>query len=257
MEFFNRIRGAFRLSRIAGYTFWYMLLTIRFARRGGTVEEGLEIRRRWSEGFARILGIRIIWEGSYPEDETCLFIGNHRSSIDPQLVMGRVKAYPVSRADVRHWPFVGKGAHLTGIIFVDKSSRESRQKVKTLLLEEMQKGHSILIFPEGHTNVKPLTSTFQKGSFDQAAAGGFRVVPYVIEYQRKSNYWDHTDSFAVHLIKEFGKRRSLVKIVFGPPIASDNPWTLLRTAQAWIDETIIKVRAEWGDVIEKKEVKAE
>ena len=251
MKIVDRTRGTIRLARIAWLTFSYLMKTRRFVKRGGTVEEGLEIRRSWSERFAQILNIHIKWEGSYAEDKTVLFIGNHRSSIDPQLVMGRVKGYPVSRADVRNWPFVGEGAANTGILFVDKSSKESRRKIRTMLLEEMQKGNSILIFPEGHTNVKPLTDTFQKGSFDQAAAGGFPVQPYVIEYKDKNDYWDHTDSFAVHFIKRFGKKRTDVTIRFGPLIESDNSWTLLRTAQAWIDENIIDIRKGWGDMIEK------
>jgi 1-acyl-sn-glycerol-3-phosphate acyltransferase len=255
MEIFNRIRGVFRLIRVAGFTFKYLMITLRHVRKGGTIAQGLEIRRRWSAGFTNIINAKVDWEGSYPEDETCLFVGNHRCHFDPQIVMGRVKAFPVSRAEVRNWPLIGKGSAATGIIFVDKSSRESRQKTKTLLLEEMKKGNSVLIFPEGHTNVKPLTATFQKGSFDQAAAGGFKVVPYTIEYKDKRDYWDHSDSFAVHFIKRFGKRRTYIKIVFGPSLHSDNAWTLLRGAQHWIDETIIRVRAEWGDVIINDELR--
>jgi 1-acyl-sn-glycerol-3-phosphate acyltransferase len=159
--------------------------------------------------------------------------------------MGRVKAFPVSRAEVRNWPLVGKGSAATGIIFVDKSSRESRAQTRTILLKEMQNGNSILIFPEGHTNVEPLTATFQKGSFEQAAAGGFPVVPFVIEYKDTRDYWDHTDSFAVHLIKRFGKRVTEVVVAFGPPLRSDNPWTLLRGSQQWIDEKIVEVRKAW------------
>jgi 1-acyl-sn-glycerol-3-phosphate acyltransferase len=253
MEIFNRIRGVFRLMRVAGFTFRYLMITLRHVRKGGTIEQGLEIRRRWSEGFASIIGGKVEWEGTFPENETCLFVGNHRCHFDPQIVMARVKAFPVARAEVRNWPLIGKGSAATGIIFVDKSSRESRQKTKTLLLEEMKQGHSILIFPEGHTNVKPLTATFQKGSFDQAAAGGFKVAPYVIEYKDKRDYWDHSDNFAVHFIKRFGKRRTYIKIVFGPPLQSDNSWTLLRGAQQWIDDTIIRVRGEWGDVVKKAE----
>ena len=210
-----------------------------------SVVEGLELRRKWSAGFVYRLGFRIEWEGKIPGRDACLYVGNHRCSLDPQVVMAMLKAYPVSRAEVRNWPLVGKGSAATGIIFVDKSSRESRIRAKTALLEELQQGHSVLIFPEGHTNVEPTTTTFNKGSFEQAATGGFPVVPFVIEYKDTRDYWDHTDSFAVHLIKRFGKPKTIVKVVFGPPIASDNAWTLLRTSQQWIDEKILEVRREW------------
>lgn len=245
MIIIDRIRGTLRLVNDVFFTAYYLFLTLRLVKRGGSVEEGLELRRRWSAGFVRRLGIRIDWEGTFPENEACLFVSNHRCHIDPQVIMAKVKAYPVSRAEVRNWPLVGKGSAATGIIFVDKSSRESRIRAKSILLEEMQNGNSVLIFPEGHTNVEPQTTTFQKGSFEQAAAGGFRVVPFVIEYKDKRDYWDHTDNFAVHVIKRFGKKRTTVKVVFGPPIQSDNSWTLLRGSQEWIDATILRVRAAW------------
>lgn len=241
----NRLRGALRLVRLFLYTLRFLIYTLWRVRGGLTVAEGLELRRHWSAGFIRRLGFQVTWEGTFPEDETCLFIGNHRSSLDPQVLMSRIKAYPVSRAEVRNWPLVGKGASVTGIIFVDKSSRESRLRAKTALLEEMQKGHSVLIFPEGHTNVEPTTVTFNKGAFEQAAAGGFRVVPFVIEYEDTRDYWDHTDNFAVHLMKRFGKPYTNILVRFGEPAASDNGWTLLRQSQAWIDENIVDVRRRW------------
>ena len=247
--FWNKLRGVWRISKFAVHSFWALLRVVILTRLGKlTLERGLELRRRWAEGTARVLNFKVTFEGDIPENEACLYVGNHRSSLDPIFVMARIKAFPVSRAEVRNWPIVGKGSDMTGIIFVDKSSRESRQATKVALLNEMRKGNSVLIFPEGRTNVEPLTATFQKGSFEQAAQGGFSVVPFVLEYKDKGQYWDHTDNFATHFLKEFGKRGVEIKVRFGPPIQSDNSWTLLRQAQAWIDENIPLVRAEWdGD----------
>ncbi|HLF62412.1 MAG TPA: lysophospholipid acyltransferase family protein [Saprospiraceae bacterium] len=245
MNIIYRIRGICRLCNLFVFTLYYLILTVRGVRSGISIAEGLEIRRKWSEGFVKRLGFRIEWEGSFSEDETYLFVGNHRCSLDPQVVMAKIKAFPVSRAEVRNWPLVGKGSAATGIIFVDKSSKESRSQVKSILLDEMRKGNSVLIFPEGQTNINPTTTTFQKGSFEQAATGGFSVVPFVIEYKDTRDYWDHTDSFAVHLIKRFGKPVTHVKVVFGPSLASENAWTLLRSSQKWIDDKIMEVREKW------------
>ncbi len=193
----------------------------------------------------KILGFKITFSGEYPEDEPCLFVSNHRSALDPIVMLSKLKAYPVSRAEVRNWPLVGKGGQMTGIIFVDKGNKESRAQTRLILLKELQNGHSILIYPEGRTNVATTTSTFQNGSFAQAATVGFRVVPHVIEYKDKEDYWDHTDGFAMYFIKRFGKRTTPIRIVFGEPMRSDNPWTLLRNSQHWIDETIQNVRRDW------------
>ncbi len=243
-----RVCGTIRLAYFFVHTlYWLIYVSILSRWRGMKVEQGLEMRRRWASRLMRILHFDVSYSGEIPEDEPCLYVSNHRSSLDPLVVLPRLKAFPVSRAEVRNWPLVGKGSEITGVIFVDKSSRESRALARTAILDTLRNGHSVLIYPEGQTNVKPLTNVFQKGSFEQAAAGGFRVVPYVIEYQHKEDYWDHTDSFMVHFIKRFGKKHTPVRILFGPPVASDNAWTLLRTCQQWIDEHIVEVRKDWDE----------
>jgi 1-acyl-sn-glycerol-3-phosphate acyltransferase len=246
---FNRIRGALRLLQFGLHCARYTIVVYSISKWGGKdkVATGLRARRRWAHGMLRILRFKVQWEGDIPEGETCLFVGNHRSSLDPIIIMSKVIVYPVSRADVRHWPIVGKGSEITGVIFVDKANRASRTRTKELILNTLNDGNSVLIFPEGRTNVDPTTTTFQKGAFDQAAAGGFRVVPFMIEYKDKEDNWDHTDSFAVHFIKRFGKRRTHIRIIFGEPLRSDNAWTLLRGAQSWIDDRIAEVRREWDE----------
>lgn len=244
---FNYTRAAFRLIGLFSYTFYTLMLVTYHTKRGASQQKMLRVRRRWAEGMMRILGFRITVTGEFPEDEPCLFVSNHRSALDPIVMLSLLKAFPVSRAEVRNWPLVGKGGHMTGIIFVDKSNKESRAQTRVILLNELRKGHSVLIYPEGQTNVAPTTGTFQNGSFAQAAAGGFRVIPHVIEYKEKEDYWDHTDGFAMYFIKRFGKRITPIRIAFGPPQQSDNAWTLMRNSQQWIDETILEVRKEWEE----------
>ena len=99
------------------------------------------------------------------------------------LAFVEIEASPVSRAWVRDFPLFGKGSELTGIIFLNREDKGSRLRTKERILEELRNGKSIMLYPEGRTSLDPYTITFQKGAFDQAALGGFRVVPYVLEYK--------------------------------------------------------------------------
>ena len=38
----------------------------------------------------------------------------------------------------------------------------------------------------------------------------------------------------------------LLSISVGPVIRSDTAWTLLRQSQQWINDEIVKLRADWG-----------
>lgn len=242
----SRIIGILRLILWVLWTLLFFLLVLFFRITFLlSYKFGLKLRKYWAKGFVIIYGIDAEWGGKIPRGQTCLYVCNHRSSIDPFIQLARLEADPVSRADLGNWPLIGHGARMTGIILVDKSSPESRKKAKTAILDALNSGRSVLIYPEGGTKTEPQTSTFQIGSFLQAAEAGVPVVPMVIEYKYKEDYWDHTDSSIVHLIKRFGKWRSPVYVGFGPPIEADNGWTLMRQARAWIDDAVIDARRQW------------
>lgn len=211
----------------------------------------LKVRKLWSKSFVFILNYKVEVRGKVPKDRNYLFVGNHRSSLDPFVCLGFLEANPVSRADVRNYPFLGKGAELSGIIFLNKESKSSRSATKDAISKALQEGKSILIYAEGKTNAKPLTSTFQKGAFDIAAELGVPVVPFALEYKSTDDYWDHSITMAEHYFKYLAKPRTYVRLSVGEVIYGDNAFSLLRQSQQWVNEEIIKLRADWGGL--KKE----
>jgi 1-acyl-sn-glycerol-3-phosphate acyltransferase len=195
--------------------------------------------------------------GQFPTDRNYLFVGNHRSSLDPFVGLAYLEANPVSRGDVRKYPFIGKGAEITGIIFVDKASKTSRSASKQAIYDALKAGKSIMIYPEGKTGSQPLTATFQKGSFDVAAELKVPVIPFAIEYKSLQDYWDHTDTMAVHYFKNLAKGKTIVRLSVGEVLHDDNSWTLLRQSQQWIDDAIKRMRSDWGGLSQGVETKEE
>lgn len=242
----NKIRGYIRIVFLALATAFF----IPVVAIGGIVPSmryrwGLRVRNVWAGVILFILGYRVKMKGRIPEG-TYLFVGNHRSSLDPLVCLRYLRASPVSRADVRNYPFVGKGAEMTGIIFVDKESKASRSATKQAIYDALKGGKSVMIYPEGKTNALPLTATFQKGSFDVAAELGIPVIPFAEEYEKVTDYWDHSETMVVHYMKNLAKARTRIRISVGEPIQSDNAWSLLRQSQQWINDEIIELRKDWG-----------
>ena len=259
----NKIRGYGRLFFIAIASFLAFLTVLIVGllpvRKKYKYKLGLRIRKTWSGICLWILNFRVELRGKFPKDRNYLFVGNHRSSLDPFVFLAYGQANPVSRGDVRNYPIVGKGAEGTGIIFVDKESKSSRGTTKEAIYQTLKEGKSVMIYPEGKTGVQPLTSTFQKGSFEMAAELGVPVIPFVIEYKSLKDYWDHTDTMLVHYLKYLAKPRTYIRFSAGEVIHADNPWTLLRQSQLWINEEIVKLRSDWGGLsqgVETKEEKA-
>ena len=250
----NKIRGFIRLIFVSLSTILaWVTVTIIGILPGDRYKMRLRVRRWWSKSFVFILNYKVEMRGTFPRDRNYLFVGNHRSSLDPFVSLAFLEANPVSRADVRNYPFLGKGAELSGIIFVNKESRTSRSATKEAIFQALKEGKSILIYAEGKTGAQPLTSTFQKGSFDIAAELNIPVIPFAIEYKSIADYWDHTDTMAVHYFKNLAKARTYVRLSVGPIIHGDNAWSLLRQSQQWINDEIVRLRADWGGLSQGKE----
>ena len=242
----RKILGVIRLILLAIVTFPFF--TGAFIFRPDLRKDKLAGARyigKWSRALMALLGFRIQVEGKPPEGNPYLLICNHRSSLDPLVIMSRVPGYPVAKADVSGYPMVGPGAKRVGVIFVEKTNRSSREATKQAIYKAFQEGKSILIFPEGRTHAEQNTVTFQKGAFDQAAALGIPVVPIALDYKYTSDYWDHKETMVQHYFANLAKWRTPVRIRFGTPIKSDNSFTLLRQSQAWIDEVISEFREGW------------
>ncbi|MEY3053432.1 MAG: hypothetical protein RLY31_3217 [Bacteroidota bacterium] len=185
------------------------------------------------------LGLEIETEGSVPVGSgPVLLVGNHRSYLDPIIVLTVLRVLPIAKAEVSRWPLVGAAARATGIIFVWRERRDSRAAALQAMESKLRQGYSVLVYPEGTTHVNPYTSPFKAGAFRVAAAMDVPVVPVAIEYQDEGDAWVGDDTFVAHFLRTFGRRRSRVRIAYGPALTGADPAELSREARQWIDERL-------------------
>lgn len=252
----NKIRGYYRLFWVFIITFLaFLTVSLIGIFPGNRYKMRIKVRKLWSKLFVFVLNYKVELRGKFPTDRNYLFVGNHRSSLDPFVCLAYLEGNPVSRADVRNYPFLGKGAELSGIIFVNKESKTSRSATKEAIHQALSEGKSIMIYPEGKTNASPLTATFQKGSYDVAAELGIPIIPFAIEYMDTADYWDHSETMAEHYFNHLAKHKTYVRMSVGEVIHGDNAFTLLRQSQQWINDEIVNLREDWGGLApEKKDI---
>jgi 1-acyl-sn-glycerol-3-phosphate acyltransferase len=234
----------FRLARRALFALFVTLWTVAliWVRRRLLQKDqadALRIRRWWSRTLLRGIGVRI--EQVYaPPDHACLLVANHRSAIDPILMMCHALAVPVSRAEVASWPILGRGAVMTGgILYLQRDSAGSRIGLLKSMADTIQRdGWSVIIFPEGTIHLGEGTLPYQAGSFVLAARMNIPVVPVAIEFADPQDWWIGNESFATHAIRSFGKRRVHVRVTYGPTHTSDDGKALCREAEAWTNRVL-------------------
>ncbi len=194
----------------------------------------MRVRRRWARNLLAGLGIKIETIG-IPPDFPCLIVCNHRSYLDPILLLCDVFAYPVAKAEVSNWPLIGKGAQMAGILYLRRENAGSRSGTLRQMQEKIESGFSIIIFPEGTTSGLKGTLPFKNGGFKMAAQAAIPVVPVALVFADERDFWVGKESFLQHAKRRFGEKQIKVKIFYGPAYKSLDPNELLLKSQTWIE----------------------
>ena len=208
----------------------------------------LDTRKRWAKKAIKLLGIKLEVSGNPNYKGACLYMGNHRSYIDPVVLLTEVPAWPVAKAEVASWPIFGIAAKMTGILYVKREDRNSRASTLKAIDQLLDQGHQVLIYPEGTTHVEPLTRNFRPGTFKLAATKGIPVIPVAIHYSDPQDAWIGSQTFPPHFLRTFGKKTIEVKLAFGEPLTHEDPKTLMQLTKNWIDQRL----SEWHGMVNLK-----
>jgi len=232
------------------YIFRYL---VKAAFVGNNLDRALRIRKQWFWLINKSLGVQVEIYGTMPT-EPGLLVCNHRSYFDPIVVMQFLLALPVGKAEIETWPIIGYGAKVSGSIFVNRKTKEGRDKARKDIIQTLQNGYFVINYPEGTTHTNPQTNDFKPALFKDAAQEGFIIYPVVQEYQQDADAWIGDDTFLRHFFECFGKRKTYMRLSYGPPLKSNSGEELMQLSKQWIDKELLRVRKDWhhSDPSDKK-----
>mgnify|MGYP002641026230 CR=1 FL=1 len=208
-------------------------LTLASIRRRWTPELAMQKACDWAEQVLVVCGIEATLEGGIPPGPV-LLVANHRSYIDIAPILAHIPCAFVAKSELRSWPILGKGASLGNTVFVERANPTSRKATRSAILDKLEAGHSVVVFPEGTTSRAPGMLPFRPGIFKTIAGTNFPVVPIAIEYEDPNAAYVGNDTFLGHFLRVFAHRKTKVSLHFGPPQQSPNPTHLQTKTQAWI-----------------------
>lgn len=241
----SKIKGIFFFALTGLYTATYILFIIIRGMIGFDLKGAIAHRQRLGRGIARLNGVQREVTGTVPEGDY-LFISNHRTYFDPVLQCPEAAFIPVVMNEVASWPIMGHGIKLTGVVYVKRENKSSREATRDAIANSIiDDGNSVIVYAEGGTNDQPTTKLFREGSFRIAAEKGITIIPMAVDYKDTSFYWTSKYSFVGHVIATFSKKMQ-TKVSFGSPITGTDSKALLEQTQSWIDGELIRFREEWN-----------
>lgn len=195
----------------------------------------------------KILGIHVelLSDVTY-KDTPCLYVCNHRSLVDPVITSKFINTVVLSKAEVKNYPLIGKGAEWSGVIYVDRNEKDSRKAAREAMEKALEHGFDVLVFPEGTVSGLPGTLPFRYGAFETAWQIKVPVIPIALAYKDpQRDFWTN-GGLLEQYFKKFGKWKTKARIKFGPPVQNgDDGANLANNAQKWITDEILAMQEGW------------
>lgn len=142
-------------------------------------------------GLVRLLvGASPRWIGTAPSSAQRVYFANHSSHIDTVALWSalpphvRARTRPVAAADYWDRDAIRRYIALRGlnVVFIERTRTDGNANPLQPLIEALERGQSLIIFPEGTRNMQALPGPFKSGLFHLAARfPGVELVPVYLE----------------------------------------------------------------------------
>jgi 1-acyl-sn-glycerol-3-phosphate acyltransferase len=177
----NSLRAAWRLGRALVHALAGLAtIAIRFPRMSAPQREAQV--QTWALRMLALLGIGLELRGHPPVSGPVLLVANHISWLDILVMHAARHCRFVSKADVRHWPLIGKLATGAGTLYIERQSRRDAMRVVRHMSESLKRGEIVAVFPEGTTSDGVALLPFHGNLIQAAISAGAPVQPVALSF---------------------------------------------------------------------------
>jgi len=162
----------------------------------------------WCRGILRISGVRL--ELHHAERMSAhdghVYIANHISWYDIFALAAVIPRYTwIAKKELRKLPLFGSAAKAAGIVFIDRDNRKAAFESYKVAAEDVKRGRSVIICPEGTRGKDYHLRPFKKGPFVLAIASQADVIPTLIygtrEVMPKGSFIIRSGTVHVHFLE--------------------------------------------------------
>jgi len=136
----------------------------------------------WAQTLLAQLAIQLVVTGKPAERGPMLVAANHISWLDIPLLLAAGHCRFVAKAEIQHWPLLGKMAHGGGTLFIARESRRDAMRVVHQMAEHLRAGDVLAIFPEGTTSNGQQLLPFHANLFQAAISACAPVQPVALGF---------------------------------------------------------------------------
>jgi 1-acyl-sn-glycerol-3-phosphate acyltransferase len=171
--------------------------------------------------------------------EIYVIISNHQSILDIIFINCLRYRYKwISKIEIMKKPLLGWYLRMAGYITVNRGDKDSKEEMLTISYDCLQKGTSIMLFPEGTRSVDGEIGFFKRGAFQLAISTKKPILPILLDGSGKSL---PKHGFILH-----GRQKINIRVFDPVPVESfntDDPDTLALKFSTFMTEALKEMRA--------------
>lgn len=148
------------------------------------------LSRFWCRIMIRLLDVdlRMVMCSASPVPDHYIMVANHPSALEDFAVPALFDIYPLAKVEVKDWLVLGRISDYAGTIYVERESKDSRKRALQSLIDAVNAGRNLVIFPEGGCKGKRIYDSFRTGAFDIAIQTGVPILPVYLCYHDEDSF---------------------------------------------------------------------
>jgi 1-acyl-sn-glycerol-3-phosphate acyltransferase len=144
----------------------------------------------WSRTFVRALGVdlRLHQKNLKRLPERYILIANHPSAFEDIGIPALFDVVSLAKIEVGDWFVVGRISRAGGTLYVNREDPESRHAAIDTMVNAVNAGQNIALYPEGGCKGRRLYHEFLSGAFDVSIRTGIPIVPVFLHYEAQDDF---------------------------------------------------------------------
>lgn len=203
---------------------------------------------KWTWSFVKISGMKLEIIGTPPKPPFFL-VCNHLSYADMAALRQAATGVFVAKAEILSWPVAGAIIRSMGTVFIDRTNRRDIPRAGQAIIERLDAGEGVIVFPEGTTSkgeeILPFNSSFLQFAAESDVPVSYAALTYRTDGgPLASTYvcWWEDISFFEHMWRLFKLPGYTAVVSFGEePISNKDRKALAAELRQKVSEKFIPV----------------
>jgi 1-acyl-sn-glycerol-3-phosphate acyltransferase len=146
--------------------------------------------RLWCRFFVRALGVELRLHQMHvnPLPKHYILIANHPAAFEDIGIPALFPVHSLAKIEVGDWWIVGRISKAAGTLYVKRESKESRKAAVDAMIDAVNAGKNIALYPEGGCTGRRLNARFLNGAFEVSMRTGVPIVPVFLHYEAQEDF---------------------------------------------------------------------